>query len=260
MTTVRLETDHRGVATLTLTRSDKRNAMSAEMITELSQAAEAIVAEPDIRVVILSAEGPVFCAGGDLGWMQSQMSADARTRRQEATALAMMLKSLNELPMPLIARVQGNAFGGGLGLIAVSDISIAARDTRFGLTETRLGLIPATIGPYVAARLGAGHARRVFTSPRIFGADEAMSLGLISRVVDAESIDRAIEEEVVPYLSAAPGAVAEGKALLRRLSAPVDADAITASIDALVTRWESREADEGTRAFFEKRPPDWVKE
>ena len=259
MKTLRFETDARGIATLTLARPEKRNALSSEMIAELADVAAIIATDGEIRAVVLDAEGSVFCAGGDLEWMRMQMAADVETRRREATTLANMLKALNDLPVPLIARVQGDAFGGGLGVMAISDAVIAVETARFGLTETRLGLIPATIGPYVLAKLGAGPARRIFTSPRIFAASEAVSLGIASRVVPSDALDQAVEDEVTPYLTAAPGAVSEGKALLRRLSKPVDAKAIEASIDALVTRWSSAEAEEGTRAFFEKRPPNWVK-
>lgn len=260
MKTVRLETDRRGVATLTLTRSEKRNAMSAEMIRELAAATRQMAEDDAVRAVVMAGEGPTFCAGGDLDWMRAQMAADDETRRSEARALAMMLKALNELPKPLVARVHGDAFGGGIGLMSVCDAVIVSETARFGLTETRLGLIPATIGPYVAARLGAGPARRIFTSPRLFGAEEAVALGLVSVSVAEDQLDLAIENEVSPYLNAAPGAVAEGKALLRRLSASVDEAAIDASIDALVTRWASDEADEGTAAFFDRRRPRWAED
>ena len=258
METIRIETDARGVATLWLARAEKRNAMSAQMIAELTGAAETLGQDEAVRSVVLAAEGPVFCAGGDLVWMREQMAADRETRRREATALAMMLKTLNELPKPLIARVHGNAFGGGLGLMSVSDVVVAAEGTRFGLTEARLGLIPATIGPYVVARMGAAKARRVFFSSRLFNAGEAQDLGLVARVVAAEGLDDAVEAEVRPYFDCAPGAVAEAKALVRRLGPTVGETEISDSIDALVARWESDEASEGTGAFFEKRRASWM--
>lgn len=257
METLRIETDTRGVATLWLARAEKRNAMSAKMIAELTEAAARLGADETVRVVVLAAEGTVFSAGGDLKWMQAQMAADSDERRREATALAMMLKALNEVPKPLIGRVQGNAFGGGLGLISVCDSAVGVSSAQFALTETRLGLIPATIGPYVAARIGAGLARRVFMSSAPFDAAEAERLGLLRRVVFDDDLDRAVEEEVLPYLSCAPGAVGEAKALLSRLGGGVGDDVIQMSIDALVTRWESEEAREGTAAFFEKRAPAW---
>ena len=258
METIRIDSDGRGVATLTLARAAKRNAMSALMIAELTEAAEALGGDASVRVVVLAGEGPVFCAGGDLGWMQDQIAADDATRARAATALAMMLKALNELPKPLIGKVHGNAFGGGVGLMAVCDVVVADEDAQFGLTETRLGLIPATIGPYVVARIGAGLARRVFMSSRIFDAREARDLGLVARTVAAKGLEPAIEAEIAPFLDCAPGAVAEAKALVRTLGGGVDAAAVATSIEALVTRWNSAEAREGTEAFFAKRPASWM--
>ncbi|WP_323007594.1 crotonase/enoyl-CoA hydratase family protein [Pseudorhodobacter sp.] len=257
--TIRVETDARGVATLTLARPEKRNAMSAQMIAELTQAAQSLGADATVRVVILAAEGDSFCAGGDLVWMQAQMAADGVTRAAEARKLAMMLAALNSLPKPLIGRVQGQAYGGGIGMMSVCDVAIGVEGARFGLTETRLGLIPATIGPYVVARMGAAKARRVFASARLFDADEALRLDLLARVVPAAALDGAVEAEVTPYLSCAPGAVAEAKALIRALSPMPDAGQIEASIAALVTRWESPEAAEGITAFFAKGKPGWAK-
>jgi methylglutaconyl-CoA hydratase len=153
------------------------------MIGEITEAAEALGADPGVRVVVLAAEGASFCAGGDLGWMRAQMAADAATRAREARRLARMLRALNELPKPLIGRVQGNAFGGGVGMVSVCDVAVGALPLRMGLTETRLGLIPATIGPYVVARMGEAMARRVFFSARLFGAEEAVRLGLLARAV-----------------------------------------------------------------------------
>ena len=144
-------------------------------------------------------------------------------------------------------------------MMAVCDVVVAAEGTAFGLTETKLGLIPATIGPYVIARMGEAKARSVFFSSKLFGVDEAVQLGLVNRVVAADALDEAVEEEVLPYLSCAPGAVAEAKALIREVSNPIPAGAIEASVDALVRRWASPEADEGTRAFFEKRKANWMR-
>ena len=259
MTVVGFEEDARGIATVTLQRADKRNAMSGEMISELSDAAARIAGSSSIRVVVMAADGDVFCAGGDLNWMRTQMNADADTRRREAMALAMMLKSFNDLNVPVIGRVQGDAFGGGVGLMSICDVVVADEGAKFGLTETRLGLIPATIGPYVVARMGEAHARRVFFSSRVFDASEARDLGLVARVVPSAELSDAVEREVAPYFACAPGAVGEAKALVRALGPVIDEAVISASVDALVTRWDSDEADEGTSAFFEKRPARWTR-
>lgn len=255
--TIRIDRDARGVATLWLARPDKHNALSRQMMDELTEAAGALGADPAVRVVVLAGQGDSFCAGGDLGWMRQQMQADEATRREGARALAGMLSALNLLPKPVIARVHGNAFGGGIGMMAVSDIAIVAAPAKFGLTEVRLGLIPATIGPYVVARMGEPAARRVFFSARIFGAEEAMALNLAARVVAPEALDAAIEAEVAPFLQAAPGAVAAAKAQCRALGPRIDADVIEDSIDRLVKVWEGDEAPEGIAAFFDKRKPRW---
>lgn len=198
--TLMLATDDRGVATLTLNRPEKHNALSGIMIEELTSAAATLGADPSVRVVILTGMGASFCAGGDLGWMKEQMGATRRQRMAEGRKLALMLKALNELPKPLIARVNGQAYGGGVGMMCVADITIAVDTARFGLTETRLGLIPATISPYVIARLGEGYARRVFASSRLFGTQEAIALGLLGRAVVETDLDAALETEVRPYL------------------------------------------------------------
>lgn len=256
--TITIETDARGVATLTLDRPDKHNALNAAMIAELTEAAHALGADRDVRVVVLTGAGASFCAGGDLGWMREQMAADAARRAEEARALARMLGALDALPKPLIGRVQGQAFGGGVGMACVCDVAVGVEGARFGLTETRLGLIPATIGPYVIARMGAAKARRVFFSARLFDAAEAVELGILARAVPAGELDAAVEAEVAPYLSCAPGAVAEAKALARALGPRIDEEVIEASVAALVRRWESAEAAEGIAAFFEKRKPGWA--
>ncbi len=255
--TIRIDRDDRGVATLWLARAEKHNALSRPMMDELTQAAADLGADASVRVVVLAADGASFCAGGDLGWMREQMAADDATRREGARALAGMLSALNLLPKPLIARVQGNAFGGGVGMMAVSDIVVAADTARFGLTEVRLGLIPATIGPYVLARMGEPAARRVFFSARLFDAAEAVDLNLVSRRVAAADLDAALEAEVAPFLQAAPGAVAAAKAQCRALGPRIDAAVIEDSIDRLVAVWQGAEAPEGISAFFDRRKPAW---
>jgi methylglutaconyl-CoA hydratase len=192
--------------------------------------------------------------------MRAQFAADRATRIAEAGRLAGMLQALNTLAKPLIGRVQGAAYGGGVGLMAVCDAVVAAEGARFGLTETRLGLIPATISPYVIARMGEGRARAVFMSARVFGAAEAQALGLVTRVVAADALDAAVEAEAAPYLAAAPGAVAAAKALARSLGPAIDAGVIAATIERLADVWETAEAREGVSAFLEKRTAPWAAE
>jgi len=256
--TISIAVDERGVATLTLDRAEKHNSLSAQMIDELTQAAGELGSDDKVRVVVLTGAGASFCAGGDLGWMREQFEASREARMAEARKLAMMLKSLNELPRPLIGRVQGQAFGGGIGMMSVCDTVIAVDSAKFGLTEVRLGLIPATISPYVLARMGEGKARRVFMSARIFGAGEARDLDLVARVVSEADLDAAVEKEIKPYLSAAPAAVAASKALARSLGPAITDAVIDDTIRRLADTWETPEAQEGISAFFDKRKAGWM--
>jgi methylglutaconyl-CoA hydratase len=257
MDTIDIAVDERGVAVLMLDMPERHNALAPQMIAELTEAAERLGADPAVRVVVLTGNGKSFCAGGDLAWMKEQMAADAETRAREARKLARMLGTLDRMPKPLIGRVQGQAFGGGIGMMSVCDVAVGVKGAKFGLTETRLGLIPATIGPYVVARMGAARARRVFMSARIFDAAEAVELGLLAKAVAAEDLDAAVEAEVAPYLACAPGAVAKAKALVAALEPRVNDAVVDMTIAALIDAWESDEGPEGVSAFFEKRKPSW---
>lgn len=256
--TLLLEKDDRGVATLRLNRPEKHNAMSGEMLSELIEASRQISKDPSTRVVILTGVGKSFCAGGDLAWMRAQRKMEPALRIREARKLAEMLQALNSLPQPLIGKIQGNAFGGGVGMACVCDVAIGFDGLKMGLTETRLGLIPATIGPYVVSRMGEAKARRVFMSARIFDAAEAVRLNLLADSVTASALDDAIENEVEPYLSCAPRAVARAKSLIRYLGTPIDDAVVDYTINELVACWQDEESEEGTRAFFEKRMPTWA--
>ncbi|MGR3593786.1 MAG: crotonase/enoyl-CoA hydratase family protein [Limimaricola soesokkakensis] len=253
--TLKLDTDDRGVLIVTLNAPERRNALSARMMDELTALAGTEGAEA--RAVVLRGAGEVFCAGGDLTWMQAQIRADREGRRAEARRLAGMLDALNTMSSPLIGRVHGGAYGGGVGLACICDVVVAEAGTRFGFTETKLGIIPATISPYVLARMGEGQARQVFMSARIFGAEEAVRLGIATRAVPLADLDTAIEAEVAPYLKIARGAAARAKALARSLGPRIDEAVIEATIDRLVEAWESPEAEEGIAAFLEKRPARW---
>ncbi len=257
--TISLAEDAIGVATLTLNRPDKRNAMNGEMCEELRAVANAINASATIRVVVLTGAGTVFCAGGDLDWMRTQFEADRETRLGEARKLALALFALNTLDKPLIGRINGTAMGGGLGLVSVCDAAIINEDAKCGFTETRLGLIPATISPYVMARMGEGAARRVFFSAKVFDGWEAQALGLVAKAVPEDALDFAVEEEVRPYLGCAPEAVTAAKRLVRAQGPVIDEALMTRTITALADTWETQSAREGVTGFFEKSPPDWAK-
>ena len=163
--TIRVDRDDHGVATIWMTRVEKHNAMSAQMMDELTEAALSLGADDTVRVVVLAAEGKSFCAGGDLEWMRAQFDATPEVKETEARRLANMLWTLNFIPKPLIGRLQGNAFGGGVGMASVCDVAIGVDTLKMGLTETKLGLIPATIGPYVLARMGGDGASCIYVSP-----------------------------------------------------------------------------------------------
>ncbi|MBW6423510.1 crotonase/enoyl-CoA hydratase family protein [Rhizobium sp. XQZ8] len=257
--TLTLDTDARGVAILTLNRPDKHNAMNAAMIAELADAAKRLAADEAVRVVVLAAAGPTFCAGGDLGWMRDQAAKDRQGKIDGATELALMLKALDELPKPLIGRVQGNAFGGGIGLMSVCDIVVAVEGVQLALTETRLGLIPATIGPYVVRRIGEGHARRFFLNARRFDVAAGRDIGLVSVVCPADELDAAVEAEVAAFLECAPGAVASAKTLVQALARDAADDPVGYSIGLLADRWESDEGRAGIEAFLARQPMPWVK-
>ncbi len=255
--TLIIERDGDGVVHVALNRPDKKNALSSAMIRELHELAIGVGASPDTRAMVLSGRGDVFCAGGDLAWMRAQIDADRAGRMAEARKLAEMLRALNEMPTPLIARVHGGAYGGGVGLACVCDVVLATPEARFGLTETRLGLIPATIGPYLIARMGEGRARQVFMSSRLFQAEEAVRLGIVSRVVAADQMDAAVAGEVRPYLNVSGEAVGRAKALARSLGVRIDDAVLDDTIRQLVDAWETDDAREGIGAFLEKRPARW---
>ncbi len=247
--TIRVEIAADGIATVTLDRPGKHHAMNAAMIAELTEAAGALGADAAVRAVVLASTGPTFCAGGDLDWMRAQAAADRAGKIAEAARLSAMFAALDALPKPLITRVQGNVYGGGLGLLAVSDIAVAAEGISLALTETRLGLIPATIGPFVVRRMGAGMARQVFFSGAAFGTDFALRSGLVHETCPADRLDDRVRRQAEAVLRTAPGAVAAAKALCRALGRDEAAD-IERSIAALADRWETDEAQERIRAFL----------
>ena len=257
--TIILEQDRNGVATLTLNRPEKHHAFNAEMIAELHQAADQLAADDHVHVIVIQSEGPSFCAGGDLSWMKAQFEADRAGKMAEASRLAQMLKAFHDLNKPVICRVQGQAFGGGLGLMAVSDIVIASDEAKFALTETKLGLIPATIGPFVIAKIGGAAARSVFITGSVMSAERARDLGLVSLTVAQDQLNDAVAREVTTALKAAPGAMARAKQMLREITSPELEDEIAAAIHHLADCWESDETVAGITAFLNKDTPAWVK-
>lgn len=254
--TIHLETDARGIARLVLNRPDKHNALNAAMIREITDAATRLANDNSVRAVVLSASGRSFCAGGDLAWMKQQFDADHTTRVLEASHLAAMLRCLDELPKLLIAVIEGSAFGGGVGLAAVCDIVLAAPDAKFALTETKLGLIPATIAPVLLRRIGLANIRRFALNACPFGAVEAQSIGLISEIHERQELGASVERQIDLALACAPGAIADAKQLFRRVAAGAASQSATA--EALAARWEADETRQGVEAFFLHRRPPWA--
>ncbi|MBX9790056.1 MAG: crotonase/enoyl-CoA hydratase family protein [Pirellulales bacterium] len=255
--TISLDVSAAGVARLTLNRPEARNALSQQMIDELRQAAGQLATDAAVRVVVLSGAGEVFCAGGDLKGMQQQVQRTRGERVADATQLAQLLADLDRLPKPLIGRINGSAFGGGLGLISICDLAIGVTSAKFALTEVRLGLIPATISPYVVARLGVPHARRVMLTAHEMDAAAAVRFGLLEAAVDPLELDGAVDREITDVLRCAPGAVARAKELIRFVSTHDTAENIGYTAERLADAWESAEIAEGIMAFFEKRKPAW---
>jgi methylglutaconyl-CoA hydratase len=247
-----------GVATVTLARPEVHNAFDEALIAELTRALKALDADPAVRVVVLAGEGRSFCAGADLTWMQRMAGYDHAANLADAGALATMLAALDRSAKPTIARVHGAAYGGGVGLVACCDIAIAAEEAVFALSEARLGLIPATIGPYVVAAIGRRAARRYFLTAERFGAAEALAVGLVHAVVPAAGLDARVREIVDQLLAAGPRAQAESKALIRAVAGrPVDDTVIADTVEWIAAVRASPEGREGIAAFLERRPPAW---
>jgi methylglutaconyl-CoA hydratase len=254
-------THENGVATLALARPQIHNAFDDALIAELTTVLRLLDADPTVRVVVLTGEGASFSAGADLGWMRRMAQAGEDENREDARGLAALMRTLDELETPTVARVNGAAFGGGVGLVACCDIAIGAQGAKFGLTETKLGLVPAVISPYVVAAIGARHARRLFLTAEIFDAAEAHRIGLLHRVVPAEELDAAVQAEVDRLRAAGPVAVREAKKLVRRIACgeAAERDAMDAANADLIARLRvSEEGQEGLAAFFEKRKAGWT--
>lgn len=242
-----------GIARVTLARPEVHNAFDDALIAELTAALVDLGADDAVRVVVLTGEGASFSAGADLGWMRRMARASEAENRDDARRLATLMRTLDECPKPTLARVNGAAFGGGVGLVACCDIALGVPIAKFGLTETKLGLVPAVISPYVIAAIGARHARRLFLTAHLFDAREAERIGLLHAVVD--DLDAAVQAEIDRLLAAGPIAVREAKALVRRVAPAGEHDVANAELIARLR--VSAEGQEGLAAFFDKRKPAW---
>ena len=248
-----------GVATVTLNRPEIHNAFDEALIAKLTETFVALDDDGDVRIVVLAGAGRSFCAGADLNWMKRMAAFGQDENLRDATALAAMLRALYALSQPPLARVLGAAYGGGVGLIAACDIAVAVPEATFALTEAKLGLIPATIGPYVIEAIGARQARRYFLTAERFGAAEALRIGLVHEVAALPQLDTRIGDLVGALRVAGPSAQLECKALIRGVAhRPIDADVIGGTAGHIAAVRASPEGKEGVAAFLGKRRPAWL--
>jgi methylglutaconyl-CoA hydratase len=242
-----------GIAHITINRPDVRNAFDEDLIARITDAFRSV----DARAVILSGEGKVFCAGGDLNWMRMSVNFSEQENVRDAEKLAEMFTAVDECPCPVIARVHGAAFGGGLGLVCVADIAVAADCTKFCFSEVKLGLAPAVIGPFATAKIGASAARRYFLTAEVFEAEEAKRMGLVHEVVHYDRLTETIDGLAATILSNGPRAVREAKRLIRESSGMPRREALSESARSIASLRVSDEGQEGVRAFLEKRSANW---
>ena len=258
--TLKINIAHR-VAIVWMTRAEVRNAFNETTIAELTETFRALGADPEVRAIVLAAEGPAFCAGADLDWMRRMAQYSHDENRADAMKLATMLRTIHECPKPVIARIHGPAFAGGVGLVAACDIAIASLTAEFCLTETKLGLIPATIAPYVMRAIGPNHASRYFLTAEKFDSGEAYRIGLVHNIVSLEGLDGAINELLGALMQTSAQAVTEAKRLVRDLAfRPIDDALVADTAERIAAIRQSVDGREGIASFLEKRKPRWVSE
>jgi methylglutaconyl-CoA hydratase len=257
--TIEIHTAH-GAAVLWLNRPEVRNAFNETMIAELMAAFGELDADPAVRAVVLAGRGKVFCAGADLNWMKRMGEMDFEENRKDAVAFGAMLNRLHALRKPTVARVHGAAFAGGMGLIAACDIAVASVDTDFAVSEARLGLVPATISPYVLAAIGERAASRYFLTAERFPAAEAYRIGLVQELAQLEELDATVNVILGEIVQGAPGAHAATKELIRAVARqPLTSELMADMATRIATARASDEGREGVSSFLEKRQPSWLK-
>lgn len=258
MTSLRLHLDHH-VARVTLDRAQVRNAFNEEMIGELKKTFDQLAEQEDIRAIVLDAQGPAFCAGADLNWMRKMADYTHEENVADASELASMLQSIYLCPKPTIACVQGDAFAGGLGLVAACDIAVAAEQARFCLSEVKLGLIPATISPYVIRAIGARAAHRYFLTAEIFDAACAHQMGLVHEVVKPQALEDTVTALAQSLCKAAPDAVRACKTLVQTVAdREIDSDLLAYTAQGIAQARASKQGREGVQSFLQKRKPNWL--
>lgn len=247
------------VAQITLDNPDKRNAFDDTIIASLTEAFEKAGNDDSVRVVVLQATGKHFSAGADLNWMRAMGKLDAQQNRDDALKLARLMQAIDQCPKPVIARVQGAAFGGALGLICAADMAVAADNARFCLSEVKLGIVPAVISPYVVRAMGARQANRYFMTAEVIPASKAVALGLAHEVVPESELDEAVNSLITALLSAGPRAQIEARNLIARVSdGPIDQSMLNDTADLIARLRTGEEGQEGLSAFLEKRTANWI--
>jgi methylglutaconyl-CoA hydratase len=247
------------VARITLNRPDVRNAFNDEVIAELTQAFTQVGQDPQVRAVVLAADGPAFCAGADLNWMRRMADYTRAENLADAGALAEMLRTIHSCLKPTIARVQGDVFAGGVGLVAACDMAVSVDTATYCLSEVKLGLIPATISPYVIRAMGARAAQRYFLTAERFSAAEAHRIGMVHEVVSADQLDAKVAELTQALVSASPNAVRSCKMLVNEVAGrDIDAVLIAKTVEGIADIRSSTEGKEGVQSFLQKRKPSWL--
>jgi len=247
-----------GVLTVSLNRPEVHNAFNEELIAEAIDLFSNLDVDA-VRAIVLKGSGKTFCAGADLNWMSRMVSYTRDENVRDSSQLAKMYALMNECPLPIVGRIQGAAIGGGVGLVAVCDIAIAMNDAKFGLSEVKLGILPAVISPYVIAKIGETHARALFLTGERFETERALRIGLVHRGVDTiEQLDGAVYETVTQLRTSGPEAVRECKKLIRHVATHPPIDAIPYTIEAIAERRVSEEGQEGMKAFLEKMLATWI--
>ncbi len=259
MPTITTSLSPRGIATLTLNRPDKHNALDGAMLQQLHAALLDVQRDSKVRAVVLTGAGKSFCAGADIAHMRAMLGASEEDNIADARVLAECLRTLDELPVPVIARINGNVFGGGVGLVACADIAIAVSSAKFALTEVRLGIVPAAISPYVVAAIGARQARRLFLTSAPFDGHEARDLGLVHFACDATELDALVAQQIDLAVQGGPAALSAAKQLIREVTPQTDRAAQSEQTARLLASLRvSPEGQEGLSAFLERRPPNWL--
>jgi methylglutaconyl-CoA hydratase len=243
---------------LTLNRPEVRNAFNEEVIAELTAWARLAAGDATLRVVVLSGAGTVFSAGADAHWMARMVGYSREENVQDATRMAEMFLALDTLPAAVIGRIHGAALGGGAGLAAICDVAVADEAAVFGFTETKLGILPAVISPYVLPKIGPSAARELFLTGRRFTAERARTIGLVHEIVASGELDAAVQRYVSEVLTASPSGLAASKALIPQVWGRTARDAMALTADAIAAQRVSAEGQEGLRAFLEKRQPRWT--